>query len=268
MTIRATRLENKIVSMVESGDRLAFDMLRGVVQPLRILSETPLQKPASELRGTVVERKYAVDYEVNGEPKSIEQFWEIHGNVPASRLVRDADGISRAPTGLTAFPILDSTYIPITNFGLRDNFYCLFIKKPQPSADKGIFMTEFISGGVREGETRANAARREVKEESGAIIRDVKLLLDGMFFAPFRFNLKDDVVIARIENFGNRKPDYEELPITPHLIPGNRIIELVTGGAIKDFRTVAVLGTFLVRTENGQPELVAKLFENARRSKP
>ena len=142
--------------------------------------------------------------------------------------------------GVTIKPVLEANH----------DEHIIFIYKPHPSING--WNLELPSGAKKIGETVEQASKRELEEETGFKAGEVKVIMEGMRFAPFRFDQTETVLAATQLTPGNRKLDYAEQLIEVHIIPVKMVEDLLKYHVITDFRTYAIAADHLLLLRNGE----------------
>ena len=125
--------------------------------------------------------------------------------------------------------------------------FMVYIFKPHPAVMG--WQLEFPGGAKENGESIEMSAGREFEAETGFRAGKLHIIMEGMHFAPYRFEQSEYVMEATDLTIGRRKPDFEERPIEVHLIPVALLPDLLKYGVIKDFRTYAVTADYLLRKQ-------------------
>lgn len=117
----------------------------------------------------------------------------------------------------------------------------------------GRFLYELPAGRIDEGEDELEAAKRELREETGYSARRWKKILH--FWASPGFVAETmSVYLARDLTLGNAEPEDDEV-IEISMVPLRRAVKMVIDGTIQDAKTIAGVLWLDHRLRKSSPQL-------------
>ena len=100
----------------------------------------------------------------------------------------------------------------------------------------GEVLLEIPAGIPRAGESGEEAARRELKEETGYVALEVKKVWEG-YTSPGYSNELIRFYFAKVSHRGMQQPDEDEF-VEAELVPAKKALDLVRTGKIRDNKTM------------------------------
>lgn len=139
------------------------------------------------------------------------------------------------PGAVVILPLLDAETV-------------VMIRNQRPAA--GQRLLELPAGTLEAGEPPAECAARELIEETGYRAARVAPFIE-FYPSPGILTERMYAFIARdLEHVGQKLEADEDITVEPVAL--DRIRQLLTDGSLYDGKTIAVLGTYLLRSASGQ----------------